>query len=345
MADPRFYDTKGPYSLEYLANYSNCSLIAPANKSSLEEMSIDGIADLKEADTNKISVFSNLKYKQQFLNTSAGGCIVSNSVADTLPNTYLLQSANAYYAYARLIDLFYSAKQVKFDIEPKNSRYISASVKIGKNCTFGYNVVIEDGAEIGDNCFIDSGAIIKAGVKIGDNAKIGAGSYISYAIIGNNVILLPGARIGQDGYGYATDKGVHHKIFHIGRVIIGNNVEIGANTTIDRGSINDTIIGDGCKIDNLVQIGHNVVLGKGCLVVAQVGIAGSTHIGDYCAIGGQSGISGHLNIASQVQIAGGSGVIQDITQDKIVVGGYPAVPVRDWHKQSIFLKKLINKKQ
>jgi UDP-3-O-[3-hydroxymyristoyl] glucosamine N-acyltransferase len=230
------------------------------------------------------------------------------------------------------------------DLINHNSRHVSPSASIGNNCHLGYNVVIEDNVEIGQNCFIDSGCVIKYGVKVGDNVRIGANAYISYSIIGDDVAILPGARLGQDGYGFATHQGVHHKIFHLGRVLVGNDVEIGANATIDRGSINDTIIGDGCKIDNLVQLGHNVVLGKGCLIVAQVGIAGSTKIGNYCALGGQVGVAGHLRIADQVKVAAQSGVIQNIDHNNSVVGGTPAVPIRQWHKQSILLKKLINQK-
>jgi UDP-3-O-[3-hydroxymyristoyl] glucosamine N-acyltransferase len=345
MVDPKFYNIAGPFNSKNIVNYlSSISLVDPKTQDFKNEIIIDGISDLDDADSKKISVFSNPKYKKSFLRTQAGFCIVANTVSDTLPNTHLIKTDNPYYAYSKLINLFYSPKQRSSNFIQQGSCYMSKSAIIGNNCVFGHNVVIEEGVEIGDNSFIDSGTVIKAGVKIGSNANIGANCYISYVIIGDDVTFLPGVCIGQDGFGFATRKGVHNKIFHIGRVMIGNNVEIGANTSIDRGSLNDTIIGDMCKIDNLVQIGHNVVLGKGCLVAGQVGIAGSTEIGDYCAIGGQVGVAGHLKIASQVQVAGGSGVAYDIDQPKTIWGGYPAVLIRDWHKQSIFLRKLSNKK-
>lgn len=338
MIDTRFYDIKGPFSLKEIALQIGCDI-----EPDVADATIDGVSDLKDAGSSKISVFSNAKYRQQFLQTKAAACIVANNESSGSSNTLLLKSANPYYAYSQLINMFYAPRVSGSVLLEKNGSYISKSAKIGQNCSIGYGVVIEDDVEIGDNCFIDSGVVIKFGVKIGDCGRIGACSYISYSVIGNDFICLAGARIGCDGFGFATNGGVHNKIFHTGRVIIGDNVEIGANATIDRGSINDTIIGNMCRIDNLVQIGHNVKLGIGCVIVAQVGIAGSTKIGDYCVIGGQVGISGHLEIASLTQIAGGSGVIKDIPEQGSVVGGYPAVAIVDWHRQSVCLKKLIKK--
>jgi UDP-3-O-[3-hydroxymyristoyl] glucosamine N-acyltransferase len=254
----------------------------------------------------------------------------------------LLRAHNPYYAYAKALDLFYSsAKQITPQIMP--SAYVSPSVKIGKNCYIGHNVIIEDEVEIGDESVIASGTIIDFGVKIGCRARIDSNVSISHAIIGDDVVILPGARIGQDGFGFATEKGVHKKIYHIGRVLIGNDVEIGANSCIDRGSMNDTIIEDLCRIDNLVQIGHNAHIKKGVILVSQVGIAGSSIIGSYCALGGQVGVAGHITIADGVQIAGQGGVIQNIKEPG-VMAGTPAVPIRDWHRQTIIMKKLVRDK-
>ncbi|UDF29488.1 UNVERIFIED_ORG: UDP-3-O-(3-hydroxymyristoyl)glucosamine N-acyltransferase [Roseateles sp. XES5] len=190
--------------------------------------------------------------------------------------------------------------------------------------------VVGKGAEIGEGTHIGPGAVIGAGVRIGRNCTIAAGATIQCALIGNNVIIHPGARIGQDGFGYAPGlKPGMIKIVQIGRVIIQDDVEIGANTTIDRGTMDDTVIGEGTKIDNQVQVGHNVRIGRHCGIVSKVGIAGSTRIGDGVMIGGASGINGHITIGDGVQIAAMSGVIADIPAGE-KYGGIPARPMRDF---------------
>jgi UDP-3-O-[3-hydroxymyristoyl] glucosamine N-acyltransferase len=339
MVDPRFYNIKPPMALAQIAKDFNCQLIGNIANTNLL---IEGIDDLSSADKTKVSLFFNPKYKQQFLTTNAAACLVKNGTQSN-ENTFLLACDNPYYVYAKLIDAFYSGKQSASATPLQNGSYISKKAIIGDGCHFGYGVVIEDNVSIGNNCVIDSHCIIKQGVTIANNATIGAGSYISYAQIGNNFTTLCGAKIGCDGFGFAPHQGKNQKIFHVGKVIIGDDVEIGAGTTIDRGSINDTIIGAMTKIDNLVQLGHNVVIGKGCFIAGQVGISGSTKIGNYCAIGGQTGIAGHLAIADLVQIAGASGVVSDICQAGVVFGGYPAIPIRKWHKQSLYLRKIIEK--
>ncbi len=335
MIDTRFYINKAPHSLFEIAKLIDCDFASAHH----EDIKISNITTLELAESSDLTFFSNKKYEKAFYATRAGACIVDKTYKDTTQaNTILLISKNPYMSYAKAIDLFYEA------IKPKKGDAIHSSVKIGKNCNIGYNVVIESGVEIGDNATIGAHSFIGHGVKIGDRARVDSGVTINYSIIGDDVVILPGARIGQDGFGFATHHGKHHKIFHAGRVLIGNDVEVGANTTIDRGGILDTIISDGCRIDNLVQIGHNVYLGKGSIIVAQAGIAGSSVIGNYCALGGQVGIAGHLKIADGVQIAGQGGAIQDITTPGVVLGGTPAVPIKDWHRQSIFLKNLSGKK-
>jgi UDP-3-O-[3-hydroxymyristoyl] glucosamine N-acyltransferase len=343
MIDTRFYNIAAPIALKELAQKLACEIVHPRNPVELDGILIDGIADLKSADNRKLTFFTNAKYQQQFLNTKAVGCFVDSKESQVLESAFLLQSDNPYYAYRNAIELFYQQKVSKKDLFELNGSYISASAKIGSNIKLGYGVVIESDVEIGDNCCIDSNSVIKTGVKIGNNAHIGASSSLACCIIGDDFISLSGARIGQDGFGFAPNKGINYKILHVGRVIIGNNVEIGANTTVDRGALTDTIIEDMSKIDNLVQIGHGVEIGKGCFIAGQVGIAGSAKIGNYCAIGGQVGIIGHIEIADMTEISGGSVVIKTISQKATTVGGYPAVPVQDWHRQTIYLKNIIKK--
>lgn len=333
MVDLRFYTNMSPYSIEYIAAHTECEIDKKNANTQL-----NNIAPIESASIGDLTFLNNKKYISLLDRSHASACIVNITDDVSSVDVILLRSKNAYYSYSKALSLFYKPRISEKDVSP-----IHPSAKIGHNCRIGHNVVIEANAEIGNNSVINHGAVIGQGVKIGDNAYIGAGVVIEYTIIGSNVVILSGAKIGQDGFGFATHNMKHHKIFHVGRVIIGDDVEIGANTTIDRGSINDTVISNDVRIDNLVQIAHNVFIDQGSIIVAQVGIAGSSKIGKYCALGGQVGISGHLKIADRVQIAGQGGVIQDIKDVGVVLGGTPAVPIRDWHKQSVMLKKMVNK--
>ena len=338
MSEENFYANSGPHTLQKIATSIGCEISKADTEKEFYE-----IKSLSEAKSSDLSFLSNKKYIEDYKSSKAGACIVPYDFENnSIKNIILLRAHNPYYAYAKALDLFYSSsRRIVLKIMP--SAYVSSSAKIGNNCYIGHNVVIEDEVEIGNDSVIESGTFIDFGVKIGSRARIDSNVSISHAIIGNNVVILSGARIGQDGFGFATDKGVHKKIYHIGKVIIGNDVEIGANSCIDRGSMNDTIIEDLCRIDNLVQIGHNAHIKKGAILVAQVGIAGSSTIGSYCALGGQVGVAGHITITDGVQIAGQGGVIQDIKEPGIM-GGTPAVPIRDWHRQSIIMKKLVKGK-
>lgn len=340
MAQGNFCKNLGPISLGDIADIIGISL-TPEQRSIL----IYNIKIPSESKEGDLTFLSNKKYTNDILSCQATACLVPlDFTVSAETKSIMLKVDNPYYCYALIVDRLYAPiKEHKSQVMP--SAFIAKSAKIGKNCYIGHNVVIEENAEIGDDSIIGSGTFIDYGVKIGSKARIDTNVSISYTVIGDDVVILPGARIGQDGFGFATYKGVHKKIYHIGRVIIGNNVEIGANTTIDRGSMKDTIIEDLCRIDNLVQIGHNVHIKKGAVLVAQVGIAGSTVIGSYCALGGQVGISGHINITDNVQIAGQGGVMQDITERGMIMGGSPAVPIKDWHRQTIALRKLINEKK
>jgi UDP-3-O-[3-hydroxymyristoyl] glucosamine N-acyltransferase len=204
-------------------------------------------------------------------------------------------------------------------------------------------VVIEDGVEIEEGSVIGSNSYIGHNVKIGKGVRIDTNVTITNSIIGSSVVILPGARIGQDGFGFATHQGKHRKIFHTGRVIIEDDVEIGSNTTIDRGALKDTIIRKGARLDNLVQVAHNVNIGEGSILVSQVGVAGSTHVGKYCAFGGQAGFAGHLKIADGVRVGGQAGVQHDIDEPGATYFGTPASPIRDWQKQNLAIKKLVKK--
>lgn len=304
---------------------------------------ISGISTLKDASSSDMSFLANPKYKNQFEQTKAGACIVDKSflhpakAQDILnrpsPLT-LLVSSYPYADYAYTLDFFY---RDRYSIGNKVS--IDPSANIGENCVIGPGVVIGEQVTIADNCSIMANSYIGPGVKVGKGTIIHANTSLTYCYIGENCIIHSGVKIGQDGFGFAPSPRGIIKVKQIGCVIIGNDVEIGANTCIDRGALSDTVIGDSCKLDNLIQIGHNVVLGRGCVIAGQTGIAGSTKIGDYAMIGGQVGIAGHLTIGNKISIAAQSGVIKDIA-DGMTVGGTPAIPLKDWHRQNIFLQKL-----
>jgi UDP-3-O-[3-hydroxymyristoyl] glucosamine N-acyltransferase len=340
MADENFFYNQGPISLADIASLSHSSLLLP-NEIKPDELIYD-VASLDEATSNTITVLNNAKYLQALAQTKARACFIEEKYASKAPkNLALLISNNPYKAYALTGMAFYP--QIKSKAVIAKSATIDAGAVIGENTNIQDNVVIGANVKIGKNSHIGANTVIAKGVVIGDDAYISSNVTISHAIIGKGVLIHPGARIGQDGFGFASDMHGHYKIPQLGRVLIGNKVEIGANTCIDRGSSRDTVILDGCMIDNLVQIGHNVVLGKNCVIAAQVGISGSTTLGDFVVVGGQGGIAGHLIIGSGAKIAAQSGVIKDIpvmTQQ----GGYPAMPIKQWHRQTIILKKLSTEK-
>ncbi len=339
MVNSRFYQKHTSYGLLNLAE-----LLGVALPHNIPDMVINDFMTLDKATAGHITILHNKKYYKKFETLTASVCIVPNDFsAKNKAGTILLKTENPYFALSKLIALFYKPKR---EYEPQifASANISKSAIIGKNAYIGPNVVIMDCVQIGDDAIIEAGTFIDQGVIIGDGAKIRSNVSISYSIIGDDILILPGARIGQDGFGFATENGIHHKIFHTGLVVIGNDVEIGANTTIDRGSLDDTIIEDLCRIGNLVEIAHNVQIAKGSIIVSQTGIAGSSKIGKYCVLAGQVGVSGHVNIGDFVQVASRGGVIKDI-EAKMIVGGTPAVPINDWHRQSIIMKQLIKNKK
>ena len=337
MPDSRFFIKNNSLTLKQITDLTDAKILQEVDFST----EVVDIAPLELANEKELSFFINNKYRASFENSKAGFCFVADKFVKIAPSSMvLLVHPNPYKAYAMVANLFYPPENINNTIS--SNAIISSSAQIGKNCQIGNFVVIEDGVIIGDNSIIDHNTVIKKNVIIGRNAKIASNVTISHSIIGDNVMIHPGCRIGQDGFGFASDHTGHLKVPQLGIVRIGNFVEIGANTTIDRGSAHDTEVADMSQIDNLVQLGHNVKIGKACVIVAQVGIAGSTKIGDFSVLGGQVGVAGHLKIGSQVQVAAQSGVAQDI-EDKQIMGGSPAISIRKWHRQNFCLQQLVNK--
>lgn len=335
MADPRFFKKHGSFTARELAQMLDCTLLENANP----DIVLTDVAPLKTATSSDLSFLDNIKYKEDFIATKAGACFVSPTMKNVAPADVVCLITNTpYKAYAKAAQKFYPFETPNSNISPK--AYIHNTAKIARGCVIECGAYIGANAEIGESVWIEANSVISENVKIGSHCRIGPNASVAYSIIGNHVRIYPGARLGQDGFGFAIDKAGHVKVPQLGRVIIGDNVEIGANTCIDRGAGPDTIVGDGTWIDNLVQIGHNVVIGKGCVIVAQVGISGSTVIGDYVAIGGQVGIAGHLHIGTGAKIAGQSGVMRNIPAGEEHMGS-PAFPKKDFLKQVVTLNRLI----
>lgn len=337
MADERFYQKSGPYTVQDLAAFCGATLGADVNPDQV----ITDVAPLHRAGATHISCLHNPKYIEQFRQTKAAACLASPEHAKYAPDGLaVLLSPQPYRAYGQVAVLFYPHIKKMGGVSSQAS--VHPTAKIGKNCYIGPFAVIGANVMVGDGCEIGSHSIINSGVEMGQECRIAPHVTISHALLGKRVVIKPGARIGQKGFGFHMDEEGHLDIPQLGRVIIGDDVEVGANTTIDRGSEADTVIGCGARIDNLVQIAHNVQIGENCVIVAQAGIAGSTQLGRFAVVAGQAGISGHLTIGDGARIAAQSGVMRDIAKGDTVAGS-PSVPVRDWHRQTVALRKLIER--
>ncbi len=291
---------------------------------------VKDIKELNLATKDDITFFHSLKYVASLKKTKSKLLITNKKFVNLIPKkiTTLLVD-NTLLAVAKITSLFYpSSLDDIYDHDLK----IVTKKKFPK-LKFGQNVLIGKNVSIGRNCSIGHNSIIESNVILGDNCNIGCNVIIKNSVIGNNTNILDGAIIGKKGFGFFPDKKKNIRYPHIGAVIIGKNVEIGCNNTIDRGSLSNTLIGDGTFLDNQVHIAHNVKIGKNCIITGQVGFAGSSSIGNNVIIGGQAGISGHLLIGDNVQIGGGSGVIKNIPSNTKVMG-YPAKSIRNFLKEN-----------
>lgn len=339
MADSRFFKKSSQhYTLREVAQITG-SVISGDNID--PEMIIEDVAALDNAGGNHLSFFENIKYKDSFLSSKAGACFVSAKAAALAPDHMaLLVSPYPYKSYAKAAAHFYPEDKPQASIS--DGAIIDADTAIGDGCTIEAGAIIKSGAKIGANCWIESGAVIGENVEIGDGSRVGVNAVLSHSVLGKGVRLYPGACVGQDGFGFAIDPTGHVKVPQLGRVIIQDYVQVGANATIDRGAGPDTIIGEGTWIDNLVQIGHNVKIGRGCIIVAQVGISGSTELEDFVALGGQVGVAGHLKIGAGARIAAQSGVMRNVPAGEEHMGS-PAVPIKQFMRQVAALSRLIKK--
>ncbi len=287
---------------------------------------IEDIKPLHQAKKNEITFFDSLKYKNFALKTNASVCITNKKLEKFLPeNTFKIIVDNVLIELAKVLKAVYPLS----DLDYNDNTLSFPKIKSFKGVSFGNNVLVGKNVKIGKNSQISSNSIIEQNVILGKNCVIGYGTILRKTIIGDNVVIQDNCKIGQKGFGFIPVKGKNFKFPHIGKVIIKDNVEIASGCTIDRGSVDDTIIGENTYLDNQVHIAHNVQIGSNCMIAGQVGFAGSSVIGSNVKIGGQAGISGHLKIGNNVKIGGGSGVVKNIDDDQVVMG-YPAVPLKEF---------------
>ncbi len=286
---------------------------------------INDIQNLDDAKKNDVSFLNSSKYINLLDKSKSNFIITTSELSNKIPKSkYKIIVKNVLLAVAQITEYFYpTSLSDQFD----NKCVIERNKKKYKSVAFGKNVLIGKNVKIGKNSSVGHNTIIESNVIIGNNCHIGSNVILKNTIVGNNVFILDGSIIGKKGFGFFPNKNKNIRYPHIGMVIIGNNVEIGCNNTIDRGSLSNTIIGDNSFLDNQVHIAHNVKIGKNCIIAGQVGCAGSSIIGNNVMIGGQAGISGHIKIGDNVKIGGGSGVIKNIPDNSKVMG-YPAKDIK-----------------
>lgn len=314
----------------HLATLAN-KIGATLEPSSHGDLPILGVATLAGASCDEISFFTNNLYREELVKTEAAAVILDQA-AQHYCKTNRLVMDNPYLGYARAVRLFNPRPHLPKGIHP--SAWVSIEANIDETIvSIGPTAVIEAGASLGREVYIGPGCVVGSGVSIGDDSQLVANVTLCTGTrLGEGVIIHPGAVIGSDGFGNANDAGKWVKVPQIGGVIIGNGVEIGANTTIDKGALEDTVIGDGVKLDNQIQIAHNVKIGEHTAIAGCVGVAGSTRIGRYCMIGGAVGIAGHLELVDYVHVTGGSIVLQSIYKPGVYSSGTPLENSAHWHR-------------
>ena len=302
---------------------------------------VDRLAKIEEAGAGSLSFLANPKYEQYLYSTNASIVIVNNDLvlSDAVKAT-LIRVENAYSAFSVLLEQYNTIKLDKSGIEEPS--FIHPSAQIGNNVYIGAFAYIGPGVKLGDNSKVYPNAYVADNVTIGKNCILFAGVKIYFdCVIGNNVIIHSGAVIGSDGFGFAPNAdGTYNKISQIGNVILEDDVEVGSNTTIDRATMGSTIIHKGVKLDNLVQIGHNVEVGSNTVIASQAGISGSTKIGENVVFAGQVGVAGHLTIAKGTQAGGRSGITRSIKEENRKWAGYPEMPYFDWVRSQLVLMRL-----
>jgi UDP-3-O-[3-hydroxymyristoyl] glucosamine N-acyltransferase len=336
MIDPRFYTSAGPFSLGQIADHLGVGLA----DSTPRDFMIASLATIDEATESELSMFAEGRYRAALAKTGAGAVIASaNLVRESeqaaTPHLIVVESART--AFADIVSLFYPRIE-----EALGTRDERSEASIADDAVVSASACIGRGAQIGSGSRIGANTVIGRNCVIGRACSIGPNATVSHAIIGDRVQIYPGAVVGTQGFGFVPAPTGLRRIGQLGRVIVGDDVEIGTNSCVDRGALGDTEIGRGTVIDNLVQIGHNVRIGRSCVLSGHTGLAGSVRVGDGVMIGGGCSINGHITIGDRAQISGNSGVMLDVAPGA-VMAGYPAVPIRDWHRHTLGLARLFSR--
>ncbi len=332
--DPRFFQRTGPHTLAAVVDAAQAE--APPRR-----LMLSGIAPLQTAEPDQISFLDNRKYVAALEATRAGAVIVHPDLAARVPSTAVaIVTSDPHPAWARVATLFFPLPPAVPGIHP--SAIVAPDADIDPTAEVGPLCVIGSGVRIGPRCRIAPLAFIGDGVVMGRDCRIGTHASVSHALLGDRVVLYPGARVGQDGFGFAVTPEGFLTVPQLGRAILEDDVEIGSNSTVDRGSLHDTVIGAGSRLDNLVQIGHNCRIGRCCVLVAQVGVSGSTVLEDFVMLGGQAGLAGHLRIGKGARIAAQAGVIGDVPAGAAYMG-FPAEPSRAFLRSVATLRRLVRR--
>lgn len=338
MVDTRFHPSFGPTSISKLIDEADI-IVAPLPPAELE-VQVSGADELETAGKNDVALAASKKYLDALANTKAGVVVVGKEIADAVPSGIIaLIADDPHLLFTRIL---YQLFPDNFRTGMQRLAADNATSELEDNVCLGANAYIGDGATIGAGSILGPNAVIGPSVTIGRNTIIGPNVSIEYAHVGDNVIVHAGARIGTDGFGWLGLGRANHKVPQLGRVIIQDNVEIGANTTIDRGALGDTTIGSGTKIDNLVQIGHNCQIGRNCLIAATSGISGSTIIEDSVLLGGGVGTAGHLKIGMGSIIHGRAAVTKDWPAGSKLMGT-PARDAREYWRETVALRRLVKR--
>jgi UDP-3-O-[3-hydroxymyristoyl] glucosamine N-acyltransferase len=344
MSEPVFLRETRGLTLDEIVALTGASPPAPP----IRARRIFDVAPLDRASPDDISFFDNRRFSKDAGSTHAGVCLTSAALAKELPaRVVALIVREPYRAFVEVArTLFPQSLRPSSLAQPgaTEGAHIDPSARLESGVTVEPGAVIGPQAEIGGGTVIGASAVVASEVRIGRDCSIGAGVVVSNALIGDRVIIHPGCKIGQDGFGFVMGGGGHSKVPQLGRVIIQDDVEIGAGTTVDRGAIRDTVIGEGTKIDNLVQVGHNVSIGRHCVVVAQTGISGSSTLEDFVVLGARVGLNNNVTIGEGAQIAAISNV-NDNVPPGARWGGTPAKPVKQWIREMMALERLAHSKR